>query len=94
MIGYGRYHYKYASGREGDSAIIGLSSRKAYISIYVTGGDGEQYVAEKYRDELPKADIGKACIRFKKFDDIDFEVLSKVLKESESTMAHLKVPIA
>jgi hypothetical protein len=56
------------------------------------GGDGERYVAEKYRAELPKADIGKSCIRFRKFEHIDFEVLEKILKESESTMANLKLP--
>ena len=90
MIGYGSYHYKYASGREGDSCIIGLSSRKNYVSLYAMGGDGDEYVAEKYRWSLPKADIGKSCIRFKRLDDLDLDVLGKVLKESERTLAHLK----
>jgi hypothetical protein len=93
LVGYGRYHYKYATGREGEASIIGLSSRKAYISVYATGGDGEMYVAERYKDQMPKADIGKSCIRFRKFDDIDFDVLGKILKESERTMADLKVPV-
>ena len=93
LVGYGRYHYKYATGREGESSIIGLSSRKAYISVYATGGDGEKYVAEQFKDQMPKADIGKSCIRFKKFEDVDFEVLGKILKESERTMADLKVPV-
>lgn len=93
LVGYGRYHYKYATGREGESSIIGLSSRKAYISVYATGGDGELYVAERFKDQMSKADIGKSCIRFKKFEHIDFEVLGKILKESEATMAALKVPV-
>jgi hypothetical protein len=93
LIGYGRYHYKYATGREGEASIIGLSSRKAYISVYATGGDGEQYVAERFKDQMPKADIGKSCIRFKKFEHIDFDVLGKILKESEAIMAPLKVPV-
>ena len=93
LIGYGRYHYKYATGREGEASIIGMSSRKAYISVYATGGDGEMYVAERYKDRLPKADIGKSCIRFKKLEHIDFEVLGKILKESEASMAPLKVPV-
>ena len=92
LIGYGSYHYRYATGREGDSAIIGLSSRKNYISVYATGGDGHQYVAEMYKEQLPKADIGKSCIRFKRVEDIDLDVLGKILKESESIMAPLKNP--
>lgn len=93
LVGYGRYHYKYATGREGEASIIGLSSRKAYISVYASGGDGELYVAERFKDQMPKADIGKSCIRFKKFEHIDFDVLGKILKESEVTMAPLKVPM-
>lgn len=93
LVGYGRYHYKYATGREGEASIIGLSSRKAYISIYAAGGDGELYVAERYKNELPQADIGKSCIRFRRFEHIDFDVLGKILKESEATMAPLKVPV-
>lgn len=93
LVGFGRYHYKYATGREGEASIIGLSSRKAYISVYATGGDGELYVAERYKDQMPQADIGKSCIRFKKFEHIDFEVLGRILKESEATMAPLRVPV-
>ena len=93
LVGYGRYQYKYATGREGEASIIGLSSRKVYISVYATGGDGELYVAERFKDQLPQADIGKSCIRFKKFDHIDFDVLGKILKESEATMEPLRVPV-
>lgn len=56
LVGYGRYHYKYATGREGESSIVGLSSRKAYISVHATGGDGELYVAERFKDQMPQAD--------------------------------------
>jgi uncharacterized protein YdhG (YjbR/CyaY superfamily) len=77
MIGYGTYHYKYDSGREGDAAIIGLSSRARYISLYANVG-----VAEEHRAELPKADIGKSCIRFKRLDEVDRGVLAKVIAEA------------
>jgi hypothetical protein len=93
LIGYGRYHYKYATGREGESSIIGLSSRKAYISVYAMGGDGEQYVAERMRHLLPKADIGKSCIRFRKFEHVDFDGLAPILKASEAAMAPMRVPV-
>lgn len=85
MIGYGTFHYKSASGREGDWSYIALASQKNYISVYVCASDGDQYVAEKYKNELPKANIGKSCIRFKKIEDIDLVVLKKVILEGVST---------
>lgn len=86
MIGFVPYHYKYASGREGDWAIIALASQKNYISIYVCASDGKQYVAEKYKEKLPKASIGKSCIRFKKIADIDLTILEKIIKEGVETV--------
>jgi hypothetical protein len=86
MIGYGSYHYKYASGREGDWPIIALASQKNYISVYVCASDGETYVAEKHKAELPKASIGKSCIRFRKSADIDLKTLEKVVKEGVRVM--------
>ena len=83
MIGYGPYRYKSKSGREGEWCVIALASQKNYISIYACGIKDGEYVAEKYKDKLPKADIGKSCIRIKKVDDIDLSVLRKILKEAE-----------
>ena len=83
MIGYGSFHYKYASGREGDWCIVALASQKNYISVYICASDGKEYVAEKYKKEFPKANIGRSCIRFKKIEDIDLEMLKKVLLEGE-----------
>jgi len=77
MLGYGTYHYTYASGREGDWPIIGLAAQKNYISLYVNVG-----VAAKHRTALPKADIGKSCIRFKRLRDVDVEVLKQVIQEA------------
>ena len=65
MLAYGPYHYRYPSGREGDWFRIALASNKRYISLYVTATDGERYLAETYKDRLPKADIGRSCVRFK-----------------------------
>jgi hypothetical protein len=84
MIGYGKYHYKYPSGREGDWCTIALASQKNYISVYVCVMNGEQYLAERYKSELPKASIGKSCIRFKKTVDIDLEILKEIIKKSAS----------
>lgn len=81
MIGYGTYHYKSKSGSEGDWFIIGLASQKNYISVHICAAEGALYIAEKHKDEFPKADIGKSCIRFKKTEDIDLNALKKILVE-------------
>lgn len=85
MIGYGSFHYKTKSGREGDWFIIGLASQKNYISLHICASDGKQYVAEKYKEVLPKTDIGRSCIRFKKTEDIDLEILKKAIIEGVKT---------
>jgi len=77
MLGYGEYHYKYASGREGDWFVVGLASRKQYISLYANVG-----VAERHRAALPQADIGKSCIRIKRLEDVDRDVLADVIRET------------
>jgi hypothetical protein len=86
MIGFGTYHYKYDSGREGDSLIIGLASRKRYISVYVMGVEGDEYVAELYKDRLPQADIGKSCVRFKKVDDVDRATLTEMIRRGARSL--------
>lgn len=80
MIGYGRYHYRYASGREGDSWQIGLSSRKQYISLYSCACTADGYLAEQYAPRLGKADVGRSCVRFKKPEDLDLAVVRELLR--------------
>lgn len=75
MLAYGSYHYRYASGREGDWFPVALASQKRYISLYVTAVEGNEYVAESFRDRLPKADIGRSCVRIKRLADVDRNAL-------------------
>jgi hypothetical protein len=91
MLGYGKYHYKYPSGREGDWMLVAVASNKNYISLYVTAAapDGG-YLAERYQEQLPKASIGKSCIRFKRFGDVDQDVLEGLLRR----VAELGAPSA
>ena len=84
MIGYGTYHYRYKTGREGDWSLVLLASQKNYISIYICAMEGDNYLADTYKDKLPKADIGKSCIRFKSLQDIDLSVLIQILKKAEN----------
>lgn len=79
-IGYGRYHYRYASGREGDSPQVGLSSRKQYISLYTCAGTADRYLAEQFAPRLGKADVGRGCVRFKKPEDLDLAVVRELLR--------------
>jgi hypothetical protein len=80
MLAYGRYRYRYASGREGEWFPIGLASNKRYISLYVTAADPEHgYLAESFRDRLPKADIGRSCVRIKRVEDVDLDVVTELV---------------
>ena len=82
MLAYGPCHLKYASGREVDWFRIGVSSNQNYISLYVSAGDETGRVAERYQEALPKANIGKGCVRFKRLDDLDQGALKKMLREA------------
>lgn len=61
--------------------MIGLTSNKRYISLYVLGVSGDEYVAERYKDRLPKADIGRSCVRFKHLEDVDANALEDLIQE-------------
>ena len=79
IIGFGSYHYKYASGHEGNAPMLGFSPRKAAISLYVFTGLQEH---RHLLDNLGKYKMGKACIYIKQLSDIDEKVLKTIMKES------------
>lgn len=79
IIGFGSYHYKYASGREGDWAQIGFSPRKGKISLYVT------FDAAGLTSEFPELGtykISKGCIYFKRLADVDIGELRKLIDKA------------
>ena len=79
IIGFGKYHYKYASGHEGEAPILGFSPRKTAISLYVySATDKSKALLEK----LGEFKMGKACIYVKKLTDINLSVLEELCKES------------
>lgn len=81
IVGFGSYHYKYASGHEGDAPILGFSPRKAEFSLYVfTPSDKNN----KLLNDLGKFKMGKSCIYFKKLSDINIVTLEKMCKETIS----------
>lgn len=77
IIGFGRYHYKYASGHEGDAMLIGFSPRKAEFSLYVFAPGSDR---GKLLEELGKYKMGKACIYFKKLSDLNLDALERLSK--------------
>jgi len=79
IIGFGSYHYKYASGHEGDAPLVGFSPRKAKISLYFAPGDTER---DELLKNLGKHTTGKACVYINKVADIDVEVLKVLIKQS------------
>ncbi len=82
IIGYGRFHYRYASGHEGDTWVLGLSSRAAYISLYTCAVVEGRYVAESFKARLPGANVGKGCVRFKRLADLDRPALEALIREA------------
>jgi len=82
-IGYGRYRFRYRTGRKGDWSTIGLVSQKRYISLYISG-DRVSSVADRYRDRLPKADISRWCVRIKRMSDLDEATLVDLIHEAKT----------
>ncbi|MCP9225193.1 DUF1801 domain-containing protein [Bacillus mycoides] len=81
IIGFGTYHYKYASGHEGDAPLVGFSPRKAKISLYFAAGDPKR---EELLKNFGKYTSGKSCIYINKIADIDSNVLKALIKQSVS----------
>jgi len=79
IVGFGKYHYKYDSGREGDMCMVGFSPRKTSLTVYIMPG------FEKYDDlmqQLGKYKTGKSCLYIKKLEDVDLDILKTLINES------------
>lgn len=89
IVGFGEYHYKYESGREGDALRLGFSNRAQNISIYIMPG------YQDFDDELSrlgKHKMGKSCLYIKRLSDVDEEVLSEIMTKGLAIMAE-KYPV-
>jgi uncharacterized protein DUF1801 len=87
FIGYGAYHYRYESGREGDWFPIGLTNNKGYVSLYICAADDDGYLAENNAERLGKVNVGKSCIRFKKLEDLDLDVTGGLCRRAAQLVA-------
>ncbi len=83
IIGYGRYHYKYESGREGEFMITGFSPRKANLAIYIIPGYAG--MSDKLA-RLGKHKTGKSCLYIGKLADVDLDVLREIVEEGVRNM--------
>ncbi len=79
IVGFGSYHYKYESGREGDACLTGFSPRKGDISIYLVASFPGR---EELLSKLGKHKMGKACLYVRKLSDVDLKVLEQLVVES------------
>lgn len=79
IIGFGSYHYQYATGHEGDAPLVGFSPRKAKISLYFATGDTKR---DELLQKFGKHTTGKACVYINKIADIDVEVLKELITQS------------
>jgi hypothetical protein len=83
IVGFGQYHYKYASGREGDSLLTGFSPRKANLTVYIMAG------FDAYEDLLGKVGkykTGKSCLYLKTLKDVDMAALKELVRRSVEHM--------
>jgi hypothetical protein len=84
IVGFGSYHYRYESGREGDWFLTGFSPRKANLTLYIMSGFSRY---PELLAKLGKHKTGKACLYVHRLDDVDRKVLRRLVKES---VAHVK----
>lgn len=86
IVGFGSYHYRYASGHEGDACLTGFASRKSDLTLYITPG------FERYQHllaRLGKHRVAKSCLYLKRLADVDLDVLGELIEQSvRETSAH------
>jgi len=83
IVGFGSYHYKYASGREGDWFVTGFSPRKQNLTLYIMAGFDEY---DQLLGKLGKHSTGKSCLYIKKIEDVDMDILKKLVRQSVEHM--------
>lgn len=83
IVGYGTYHYEYASGREGDFMITGFSPRKQALTVYILAGFSRY---DSLMKKLGRYRTGKSCLYIKRLADVDENVLERLINESVKYM--------
>ena len=89
IVGFGSYHYRYESGREGDMPLVGFSPRKQAITLYIMDGFDRH---DELLSRLGKHATGKACLYIKKLEDVDMVVLREIVGECADHMRRTNPP--
>lgn len=84
IVGFGSYHYRYESGREGDWFVAGFSPRKQALTLYIMSGFAEH---DALLEKLGKHTTGRSCLYVKKLADVDMEVLEELVRRSVEHVA-------
>jgi hypothetical protein len=84
IVGFGSYHYKYASGREGDWMLVGFSPRAQNLTLYIMSGFNE---CDGLLEKLGKHSTGKSCLYIKRMEDVDKAVLKELVRKSVEHMS-------
>jgi hypothetical protein len=92
IIGYGKYRYRSASGREGDWFLIGLAAGKSNYSLHICVGDKDGYLVERNAAKLGDVKTGRSCINFKKLEDLKLGVAMGLVKQAEKSGGINAVP--
>jgi len=87
IIGFGSYHYQYASGREGDWFLVGFSPRKQNLVLYIMSGYDKHHDIMK---RLGKYKTGKSCLYINKLEDVNLHVLEELITASIKCLAEKK----
>ena len=85
IIGYGKYRYRSASGREGDWFLIGLAAGKKDYSLHICVGGKDGYLVERNAAKLGKVKTGRSCINFTKLEDLKLDVAMGLVKQAEKS---------
>lgn len=83
IVGYGQYHYKYDSGREGDMVVTGFSPRKQALTVYIMPGFSNY---DDLMSKLGKHKTGRSCLYINKLEDVDINVLETLIRKSIAYM--------
>ena len=89
IVGFGTYHYHYATGREGDWMVVGFSPRKRNLSLYIMSGFRE---FEELLAKLGKHKTGVGCLYINKLGDIDMDVLREIVTKSVAVLRQNNAP--
>ena len=88
IVGFGSYHYRYESGREGDSPMMGFSPPKQDLTLYIVTSGFEDY--QRQLNRLGKYSTGKYCLYIKRLSDIDVDVLKELITDSLKAIRQLR----